>query len=290
MMRKGMILKTIAISAALVLCVSAVGISAEQQKEEGEKSGTAVVETVKAEEPEATPTAEPIKPVKHFEPIVPVPIPVVTEEPIEEEVAEDEPDSAGEDEEAVTEVHSEEPGIESEELGAADTEEYIGAVNDPQLEYGLPDEEYYEAEPEITVEEYIAPEESTLVEEPAPEPEPVVEEPVPEEPVVEEVITEEASESEWTYYGNCRITHYCDCQECTGQWYGSATASGEWPTAFYTVASGDDLPFGTEVMINGQVYVVQDRGVGNGQIDIFVGDHQLALDMGMYFADVYVKW
>ena len=111
---------------------------------------------------------------------------------------------------------------------------------------------------------------------PEPEPEPVVEEPAPE--------------PEWTYYGNCRITHYCDCLECTGPWYGSATASGAWPTAFYTVASGDDLPFGTEIMINDQVYVVQDRGVGNGQIDIFVGDHQLALDMGMYFADVYVRW
>lgn len=112
---------------------------------------------------------------------------------------------------------------------------------------------------------------------------------VPEEPVAEEPAPEEP-QSEWTYYGNCRITHYCDCPECTGPWYGSATASGAWPSAFYTVASGDDLPFGTEIMINDQVYVVQDRGVGNGQIDIFVGDHQLALDMGMYFADVYVRW
>ena len=133
------------------------------------------------------------------------------------------------------------------------------------------------------VEEVIVPEESTVVEEPTPEPEPVVEEPVPEE-VYEEPV------SEWTYYGNCRITHYCDCPECTGPWYGSATASGAWPSAFYTVASGDDLPFGTKVMINGQVYVVQDRGVGCGQIDIYVGDHQTALNMGMYYTDVYVRW
>lgn len=143
-------------------------------------------------------------------------------------------------------------------------------------EYTVPEQEIPVEEP---VEEIPAPEESTIVEEPAPEPEPVVEEPVVEEP-----------QSEWTYYGNCRITHYCDCPECTGPWYGSATASGAWPSAFYTVASGDDIPFGTEIMINDQVYVVQDRGVGNGQIDIFVGDHQLALDMGMYYADVYVRW
>lgn len=112
-----------------------------------------------------------------------------------------------------------------------------------------------------------------VVTDPEPEPEPAVEEPQPE----------------WSYYGSCRITHYCDCPICTGPWYGSATASGAWPSAFYTVASGEDLPFGTEVLINGQVYVVQDRGVGCGQIDIFVGDHQLALDMGEYYADVYVR-
>lgn len=111
---------------------------------------------------------------------------------------------------------------------------------------------------------------------------------VAEDPVQESEAEE--PESEWTYYGNCRITHYCDCPECTGPWYGSATASGAWPSAFYTVASGEDLPFGTEVLINDQVYVVQDRGVGCGQIDIFVGDHQLAMDMGMYYIDVYVRW
>lgn len=95
--------------------------------------------------------------------------------------------------------------------------------------------------------------------------------------------------SDWAYYGNCRITHYCSCPECTGPWYGSPTASGAWPTEFYTVATGEDLPFGTEVLIGDAVYVVEDRGVDSGEIDIFVGDHQLALDMGEYYTDVYIK-
>ena len=116
------------------------------------------------------------------------------------------------------------------------------------------------------------------------------------EEVVEEVYQEpegaqeESTDAGWVYYSTCHITHYCGCPICTGPWYGSATASGAWPQAFYTVATGSDIPFGTEIMINGQVYVVQDRGVGNGAVDIYVGDHQLALDMGEYWADVYVKW
>ena len=96
--------------------------------------------------------------------------------------------------------------------------------------------------------------------------------------------------SSWIYYGNCHITHYCDCLECTGPWYGSPTASGAWPSAFWTVAAGEDLPFGTEVLIGEAVYVVEDRGVDSGEIDIFVGDHQLALDMGEYWTEVYVRW
>lgn len=106
---------------------------------------------------------------------------------------------------------------------------------------------------------------------------------------VEEVPTEAETTPEWTYYGNCRITHYDDCAECCGV-AGNATASGVYPTPQHTVATGADLPFGTELMINGQVYVVEDRGVDPGQVDIFVSDHETALQMGMYYTDVYVRY
>lgn len=107
----------------------------------------------------------------------------------------------------------------------------------------------------------------------------------------EESVTEPvyADESGWQYYGECRITFYDDCAECCGV-AGNATASGVYPTAGVTVASGEDLPFGTEVTIGGEVYVVQDRGVGPYQIDIFVSDHDTAVAMGMYYTDVYVKY
>ena len=87
-------------------------------------------------------------------------------------------------------------------------------------------------------------------------------------------------------YGRCRVTFYCPCANCCGSW-GNATASGAVPQANHTVASGD-LPFGTRILVDGQEYVVEDRGVGAQQIDIFVSSHQEALDRGLYYSDVYI--
>lgn len=110
--------------------------------------------------------------------------------------------------------------------------------------------------------------------EPEPEPEPTPE-PTPEpEPVAT------------SYFGNCRITFYCPCSQCCGSW-GNATASGAMPTAGWTVANGS-LPFGTQVIIDGHTYCVEDRGVGGDQFDIFVNDHGEALARGLYYTDVYL--
>lgn len=95
--------------------------------------------------------------------------------------------------------------------------------------------------------------------------------------------------TEWQYYGNCRITHYDAGPCCCGEWATGCTASGVLATTHHTVASGPDLPFGTEVMINGEVYVVEDRGVDEYQIDIFVDTHDEALARGMYYADVFIR-
>ena len=151
----------------------------------------------------------------------------------------------------------------------SDTEEYSGGDEDAEQDVVADvgqDEVGTDPEPEPTPEP--APE-------PAPEPEPAVEEPQPE--------------PEWSYYGAVHVTHYCHCSICNGV-AGNYTASGEWPTVNHTVATGPDIPFYTEIMINGQVYVVEDRGVGEGCVDIFVEDHQLALNLGEYWADMYVRW
>lgn len=107
-----------------------------------------------------------------------------------------------------------------------------------------------------------------------------------EEIPAEEVNTAETA-PETAYYGSCRITFYCSCSQCCGQWSGGATASGVMPTPNHTVANGA-LPFGTKVIIDGQEYVVEDRGVDGNQFDIFVSDHQEALERGLYYSDVYI--
>lgn len=83
------------------------------------------------------------------------------------------------------------------------------------------------------------------------------------------------------------ILQHCGCVSCNGSWAGSPTASGAYPVAGRTVAMAD-LPFGTEVEINGQIYTVEDRGVPSGCVDIYVDNHSEALNSGMYYAEVRV--
>ena len=97
----------------------------------------------------------------------------------------------------------------------------------------------------------------------------------------------EPPEPAMDYYGKCRITFYCAGSCCCGQWAGGPTASGVMPTAGRTVANGV-LPYGTRVLIEGHEYVVEDRGVSGDQFDVFVSDHQEALNRGLYYADVYI--
>ena len=96
----------------------------------------------------------------------------------------------------------------------------------------------------------------------------------------------EGSGGELEYFGLCWITHYCPCSRCCGKSDG-ITASGTYATEGWTVACGG-LPFGTLISINGHTYCVEDRGVGSYCIDIFVSDHQRALELGAYWADVWL--
>ena len=82
------------------------------------------------------------------------------------------------------------------------------------------------------------------------------------------------------------VTHYCNCSKCCGKWAGGNTASGKKP-ASGMVAMSSHYPFGTQIMIKGTMYTVEDRG-GSGiendihRVDIFVSDHNTALKMGRY--------
>lgn len=88
-----------------------------------------------------------------------------------------------------------------------------------------------------------------------------------------------------SYLGNYKITHYCP-NSCCGTGNG-ITASGSTATPYRTVAM-KGVSFGTKLNINGNTYVVEDRGVGSGVIDICVNSHQEALNKGTYYTDVYL--
>lgn len=96
-----------------------------------------------------------------------------------------------------------------------------------------------------------------------------------------------ADTSNMTYLGTYSITAYCPCEYCCGKTDG-ITASGTQATAGRTVGC-NSLPFGTVISINGQQYVVEDRGgMSSNVIDIFFNTHQEALNFGRQTADVYI--
>ncbi len=106
---------------------------------------------------------------------------------------------------------------------------------------------------------------------------------------VEEEFVEEPQEV-LTYVGDWTVTFYDDCPECVGQYAGMMqTASGNVPTAGWTVAAGPSYPFGTILYIEGfGYYEVQDRGVSDGWVDIYVNDHSEIPSYGMTSAAVYI--
>ena len=93
----------------------------------------------------------------------------------------------------------------------------------------------------------------------------------------------------YEFIGTYLTTGYCACAKCCGKTNG-VTASGKIATANHTIAADTGvLPFGTHVVINGQVYTVEDRGgaIRGNRIDIFFASHQEALIYGKRYVNVY---
>lgn len=104
-----------------------------------------------------------------------------------------------------------------------------------------------------------------------------------EEESTEETVSSSAGSGK--YLGTFKLTAYCNCASCCGT-AGNATASGTTPTAGRTVAMAG-VPFGTQLLINGTVYTVEDRGTAYGHVDIYHNSHSEALSFGLQYAEVY---
>lgn len=107
-------------------------------------------------------------------------------------------------------------------------------------------------------------------------------------PAPEIFFAERIPSGHWENVGRHRMTHYCPGRCCNGRnaW---KTASGA-PMVFgrTVAASAREFPFGTRLLINGQIYVVEDRGVPRGTIDILTPTHVEALDRGKFYTTVHV--
>lgn len=109
-----------------------------------------------------------------------------------------------------------------------------------------------------------------------------------------EVVATYADENgTYEYVGDFTLTAYCPCPICCGIYSNMenpTTASGTRATAGRTIAADTSMfPFGTKLVINGQVYTVEDTGgaIKGNRIDVFFNSHTDALNFGRQTAKVY---
>lgn len=101
---------------------------------------------------------------------------------------------------------------------------------------------------------------------------------------------EASSSPKMTYIGQLYVTGYSPyCSHCVGKTHPDGiTASGTAAEIGRTVAMCSDYPFGTNIYIEGLgKYVVEDRGVGTGCVDVACEDHAACYKITGYY-NVYV--
>ena len=94
---------------------------------------------------------------------------------------------------------------------------------------------------------------------------------------------------------NVTVTHYCVCQRCCDHPAYGVTASGRRATPYVSVAVDPSvIPLGTDVLVDygdGEIHYYRaddtGSGVGGRHIDLCVGSHDEALQMGHRTATVY---
>jgi len=94
-----------------------------------------------------------------------------------------------------------------------------------------------------------------------------------------------------------RVTAYCPCPKCCGQYSDGVTACGHKIRPGDTFVAADRrYSFGTEMLIpgysNSQPVQVLDRGgaIKGNRLDVFFATHQEALEWGVKYLEVSVCW
>lgn len=105
--------------------------------------------------------------------------------------------------------------------------------------------------------------------------------------VMEEPVEELVSLGEFTLTAYCKenYPHICNNGDS------SVTATGTTPTPGRTIAVDPSvIPYGTEVVINGNTYIAEDTGgaINDKKIDICFATHDEALQFGRQSAEVFI--
>ncbi len=118
---------------------------------------------------------------------------------------------------------------------------------------------------------------------------------------VEPPLVEESIEPEPVLLGSFRVTAYCSCEKCCGEWAKNRPNGIVYGAAGVELKAGvscaSPLPLGTVVEVEGLgEYIVQDRPAqwvidkyGENQIDIYFDNHEAASAFGLKQLNVYLK-
>ncbi len=104
-----------------------------------------------------------------------------------------------------------------------------------------------------------------------------------------DVTEAEHAEPETTDLGTFKLTAYCPCPACCGEWADGITYTGTAATQGRTLAVDPDvIPLGSSVEIDGQTYVAEDIGgaIQGNRIDVYFRSHTDALEFGVQYATV----
>lgn len=118
---------------------------------------------------------------------------------------------------------------------------------------------------------------------------------------VETPLVEEPAEPEPVLLGSFRVTAYCSCEKCCGEWAKNRPNGIVYGAAGVELKAGVScaslLPLGTVLEVEGLgEYIVQDRPAqwvidkyGENQIDIYFDNHEAASAFGLKQLNVYLK-
>lgn len=119
-----------------------------------------------------------------------------------------------------------------------------------------------------------------------------------EKPSTEQTTTTTTTQAKKVEEITVTATAYCSCEKCCGVWAQNRpngvvyTASGAVAKVGRTIAVDPDVfPLGTVLEIDGVEYVAEDTGsaVKGYKIDIYVADHDTAMDFGVRELTAIVK-